>query len=269
VAVVPARVRTPKDKAIVERTIQCFQRWFYFKVRHRTFTSLVELNQCLREHLVLFHAKNHRILRRTRQDLFESEKPSLQPLPHFPFVVSTHRKAKPYADCHLVFEKAYYSVPYQLRGHELDVWATDKTVEICQNGTRVAFHGRARSDGQFVTDSNHYPPEHQAYAETTPNEVRSYADKIGPETSALVQRLLSGSAPLKHLRRSQGIVGLAKKYGRENLEKAAKKANLFNQSSIYFLENILKRGRLESDVDRNRQIKRDANPLLRGEELFH
>ena len=46
-AVVPARVRRPKDKAIVERTIQIFQRWFFFKVRHYTFTSIVELNKVL------------------------------------------------------------------------------------------------------------------------------------------------------------------------------------------------------------------------------
>ena len=41
IAVVPARVRTPQDKAIVERTIQIFQRWFFMKVRHKTFTSLL------------------------------------------------------------------------------------------------------------------------------------------------------------------------------------------------------------------------------------
>jgi transposase len=51
VAVVPARVRTPKDKAIVERTIQIFQRWFFMCVRNRNFTSLVELNKCLEEYL--------------------------------------------------------------------------------------------------------------------------------------------------------------------------------------------------------------------------
>lgn len=61
IGVVPARVKTPKDKAIVERTIQIFQRWFYGTVRKRTFTSLVELNACLREHLEIFHAKKHRV----------------------------------------------------------------------------------------------------------------------------------------------------------------------------------------------------------------
>jgi transposase len=49
VAIVPAQVRSPKHKAIVERTIQIFQRWFYAKVRYRMFTSLVELNACLRD----------------------------------------------------------------------------------------------------------------------------------------------------------------------------------------------------------------------------
>ena len=80
VAVVPARVRTPKDKAIVERTIQIFQRWFYFRVRHRTFTSLIELNACLKDHLVLFHAKKHRIFRRNRIEMFESERSHLRAL---------------------------------------------------------------------------------------------------------------------------------------------------------------------------------------------
>jgi transposase len=58
IAVAPARVARPKDKASVERTIQIFQRWFYFRVRGLTFNSLVELNRLLAEHLVIFHLKN-------------------------------------------------------------------------------------------------------------------------------------------------------------------------------------------------------------------
>ena len=40
-AVVPARVRTPKDKAIVERSIQIFQKWFYKKVRKSVVSHLM------------------------------------------------------------------------------------------------------------------------------------------------------------------------------------------------------------------------------------
>jgi len=105
IAVVPARVARPKDKAIVERTIQIFQRWFYFRVRNHTFNSLVELNRALAEHLVIFHQKKHRIFRRSRIEMFEAEKIHLRPLPQSPYVVSTHKIAIPHPDCHISFDK--------------------------------------------------------------------------------------------------------------------------------------------------------------------
>lgn len=268
VAVVPARVRTPKDKAIVERTIQIFQRWFYYRVRHRTFTSLVELNQVLKEHLAIFHQKKHRTLRRTRQEMFEAEKASLIALPAQSFEVTTHHRAKPYSDCHLVFEKNFYSAPYGLRGQELDIWASPTVVEIYQNAVRVALHSRRKGEGQYVTDNNHYPPGHLAYSETTPTQIREQAGRIGPETSHLIDHLIAGAYPLRYLRRAQGIVGLSKKYGAENLEKACKKANSFAQVSFYWIERILKRGRLEMG-DSSRPIIRGSNPHLRGKELLH
>jgi transposase len=185
VAVVPARVRTPKDKAIVERTIQIFQRWFYYRVRHRTFTSLVELNQSLKEHIIIFHQKTHRTLRRTRQEMFDAEKPALIALPEQAYEVSTHHRTKPYSDCHLIFEKNFYSAPHGLRGQELDVWASPTIVEIYQNTSRVALHGRKRGEGKYATDSKHYPPGHQAYSETTPTQIRELAARIGTDTTQL------------------------------------------------------------------------------------
>jgi transposase len=271
VAVVPARVRTPKDKAIVERTIQIFQRWFYYRVRHRTFTSLVELNQALKEHLEVFHLRSHRTLRRSRQEMFESEKPSLIALPAKSYEVSTHHRAKPYSDCHLIFEKNYYSVPYLLRGQELDIWASPTIVEIYHNSERVALHSRrkAGAEGNYTTNNNHYPPGHQAYGETTPTQIREHATRIGVQTLQLIDSLMSGPHPLRYLRRAQGILGLSKKYGAENLEKACKKANTFAQTHFYWIEGILKRGRLESEDESTRPITRGSNPHLRGKELFH
>lgn len=270
VAVVPARVRTPKDKAIVERTIQIFQRWFYFRIRHRTFTSLIELNASLREHLVAFHAKTHRIMRRTRAEMFESEKPFLHALPALAFNLATHHRAAPYSDCHLVFEKNYYSAPAAVRGRLLDVWATAETVEICHQGERVAFHGRSKSTGKFVTDMKHYPPEHLAYCEAQPEQLRAQAMRGGPETGKCIESLLSGSFPLRHLRRAQGILALAHKYGGSSrLEAACLKANRFGNSNLHYIERILKNGRLEKTPEESRPIHRGPNPLLRGDGLLH
>ena len=160
IAIVPARVRTPKDKAIVERTIQIFQRWFFMRMRNRTFTSLIELNLALKEHLVLFNNKVHRTFKQSRTAMFESERAHLMPLPQSPYVVQTFAKAKLSNDCHLIFDYGFYSSPHLLRGLDLDVWACTSSVEIYHEGVRVAFHARLKTQGKFRTDNNHYPPEH-------------------------------------------------------------------------------------------------------------
>jgi hypothetical protein len=50
VAVMPARVRKPRDKAKVESGVQLVQRWILARLRHRQFFSLAEVNQAIRAH---------------------------------------------------------------------------------------------------------------------------------------------------------------------------------------------------------------------------
>ncbi len=266
VAITPARVRTPKDKALVERTVQIFQRWFYFKVRKRTFTSLMELNASLREHLDIFHNKKHRIFQRTRNEMFKDEKDFLQPLPNYKYEVSLHKKATLQADCHLVFEKTFYSAPHQYRGNRLDVWASDKTVEIISNGETIAIHSRSYSPGGFRTDNKHYPPQHQAYLEATPEQLRERALKVGEDTYTVINRLMSTRYPLRFLRRAQGILALIKKYSCKQLELACNQALAFEKYHVPFIENLIKNQTVEID---STKIKRASNPHLRGDGLFH
>lgn len=264
-AVVPARVRTPRDKAIVERTIQIFQRWFFFRVRHRTFTSLVELNKVLREHLVLFNERKHRVFGKSRQEMFASEKSHLIELPQVPYQVATFSRATLSRDCHLRFAENFYSAPHVLRGLELEVWATAVSIEIYHKSERVAFHRRNKSAGKFITDTHHYPPAQQAYAEEDVARVRERAVKVGPETSKLVTELLSGPYPFQHFRRCQGILALGHKYSETRLESASRIANQFNQKTVPYLERVIKQngGTLRKEAN---AIERGYNPHLRGVE---
>ena len=266
IAVVPARVRRPQDKAIVERTIQIFQRWFFMLIRHRTFTSLLELNQCLKEHLVRFHAKPHRVFRRTRAEMFEDERSSLMPLPQTPYLVSTHAKAKLSRDCHLSFERNFYSAPHELRGLELDVWVTTNVVEIYHQIERVALHARGKTQGKFVTDNKHYPLEHQAYLEEDITKTKSWAYDVGTQTAKLIEGLLSGPYPLRHLRRAQGMLALSKPYSKEQLEAAVTVANRFNQKNINYVERVIKNLERQRRAKGGEAIKRATNPHLRGVE---
>ncbi len=279
-AVVPARVRRPQDKAIVERTIQIFQRWFFMKVRNRTFTSLVELNLVLREHLTAVNLKIHRTFNRTRKAMFEdSEQAALMPLPKDTYLVQTFSRAKLSRDCHLMFDHNFYSAPHGLRGLELDIWSTDKTVEIyAPDGSRVAMHVRYRTKGKFATDVSHYPPSTQAHLdEEDIAKLKSWASAVGAETLKLVEELLSGPYPLRQLRRTQAILNLSKKYSRSDLELAIGIANRFSNKNVRYIERVVITGRGSQATahgararNGGESITRDMNPNLRGlDEILH
>lgn len=267
-AVVPARVRTPKDKAIVERSIQIFQRYFFMKIRNRTFTSLLELNQCLKSHLEIFNVKRHRIFGRTRHEMYLDERSSLQRLPLDPYKVATHARAKLSRDCHLVFETNFYSAPHTLRGRELDIWASSKGLEVFFEGERVALHARSGSRRKFVTDNNHYPPAQQAFLEEDVQKIISRAVEVGPQTEKLIRELLSAQ-PLKHFRRSQGIVALSWKYGAALLEHAAFEANRFQNQNVQYLERVIKAQKGVILQTENEIKQRSYNPFLRGAGNLH
>lgn len=268
VAIVPARVRRPKDKAIVERTIQIFQRWFFFKIRKRRFTSLIELNQCLKEHLVDFHARQHRIFQRSRAEMFEGEKAHLSTLPSQAYEIQVHRQATLHPDCHLCFERNYYSAPHQFRGKTLDVWSSQKVVEIYFDGERIAFHPRGRNPGSFITDRGHYPPRHEAYWDGSLKNLRNKASKIGGSTSKLIHRLLDATNPLEHTRRCQGILRLSDKYTKEELEQACELALKFEKLTYRFVDGVLKGGYLKRKKPATADVQRGENPYLRKNNLF-
>lgn len=263
-AVVPARVKRPQDKAIVERTIQIFQRWFFMVVRKRVFTSLLELNAVLKEHLVLFNQRRHRVFGKARAEMFEAEREHLMPLPKDRYQVSTHSRAKLSRDCHLIFEQNYYSSPHGLRGLELDIWATENSVEVYHGLERVAFHPRSKTHNKFVTETNHYPLAHQAYLEEDIIKSKEWAATVGPATSQLIGELLSGSYPLRHLRRSQAILHLSTKYSKTALDAAVVTANRFNQKTTGYIERVIKQNAGPSNGIGGKPIERAYNPHLRG-----
>jgi len=56
-AVIPARVRSPKDKATVEGSVGIISTWIIAAIRNRQFLSLHELNEAIKEKLHEFNNK--------------------------------------------------------------------------------------------------------------------------------------------------------------------------------------------------------------------
>src|ERR1700761_7780994 len=70
-AVLPARVRRPRDKAKVEGAVQVVQRWVRARWRHRRFFSLAELNGAIRALIADLNERPMRHLGTSRRALFE------------------------------------------------------------------------------------------------------------------------------------------------------------------------------------------------------
>lgn len=66
-AIIPARVRRPKDKAKVEVSVQVVERWILAALRNRTFFSLAELNEAIRELLLKLNQRPFKKLKERPQ----------------------------------------------------------------------------------------------------------------------------------------------------------------------------------------------------------
>ena len=95
-AILPARVRKPRDKAKVEVGVQVVQRWVLARLRHRRFHSLAELNGAIRELVTDLNNRPMRHLGTSRRALFEAiERQALLALPDAPYAYAEWRAAGP------------------------------------------------------------------------------------------------------------------------------------------------------------------------------
>jgi len=226
VAILPARVRKPRDKAKVEVAVQGIERWILAPLRHATFFSLAELNAALWAELAPY---NDRPLSReagTRRSRFlELERPALRSLPVRRYQLATWKKAKVHLDYHVEVERRYYSVPYRLIGKTVDLRLTRHMVEVFYRGQAVATHLRQDGQRRFITDPGHRPDRHRAVIELNHERLLERAEAIGPATAAVLrEQVHRRTHPDEALRASLGILRLAHDFSSAALEAACARA---------------------------------------------
>lgn len=163
-AVVPARVRRPKDKAAVEMSVGVVERRVIAALRDRTFIGLGELAEAIEEAVDAVNAAPFQKRAGSRWEVFlGQEKDLLQPLPPAPYEMAVRKTATVQFNYHVSFDKRYYSVPFPYVRREVAVVATRGTVAIACDGERIALHRRSCGpEGAYVTDPAHMPDVHRA-----------------------------------------------------------------------------------------------------------
>ena len=212
-AVLPTRVRRPRDKAKVETGVQVVERWVIAPLRNRIFFSIDEINQAIAP---LLEEVNNRVMKhlgKSRRELFEElDKSELKPLPKRPFELAEWKRAKVGIDYHIEYNGHYYSVPYRLVHKDVEIRATEDIVEVFLKRKRVSSHKRDDTKGRHSTHPEHMPESHRQYMEWSPERFIRWAEKSGSATAEMVKLLLSTRAhPEQGYRSSLGLLLSRKK----------------------------------------------------------
>lgn len=236
----PCPVADPKKKGRVESGVKYVKNSFG---PLREFRSLADANAQLMT-WVMGEAGNrcHGTTRQVPLTRFaEFERHVLKPLPATPPECASWSQAKLHGDCHIQFDKAYYSAPWQRIGEKLDIRATETTVRIYHQHELIAVHARASRPGEHRSVDDHLPPAHQAWKMRDPQWCLKQAKAIGPNCLGLIEVLFADRV-LDRLRAAQGVIRLGTRYGAARLEAACARALAFNNITYRSVRVILEKG---------------------------
>jgi len=273
VAVVPARVRKPKDKAKAEGAVLLVERWILAVLRRDTFYSLHSLNLEISRLLTRLNERPFKKLEGSRKSQFELlERSALQPLPANRYEFAEWCKVRVAPNIHVEVDKSYYSVPHALVKQQLDARLTERCVELLYQGKRVASHIRSQTRGSYTTVTEHMPISHQKHLEWTPQRLIDWASKTGGATAAVIEQILHGRThPQQSYNACFGIMRLGKAHGDERLEAACQRGLITGALSYRHIESILKHGLDRQPLPEARQtaLELPEHNNLRGADYYH
>lgn len=270
IAVIPARVRKPKDKAKAEAGVQLVQRWILAALRHRTFFSLDEINEAVYGLLPKLNSKPFKKISGSRESLFnELDKPALAPLPLIHYQYAEWRPVRLGMNYHVQIGEHYYSAPHHLRNEKLDARLTATSVEFFHRNKRVASHLLNARRG-YTTIPEHMPKSHREYAEWTPERLVKWASETGEATAKLVDTILLGLLhPQQGFNSCLGIISLSKKYGGDRVEAASKRALAIGGISYKTMKSILTNGLDSKPLPEPVSVKEPLqHPNIRGNSYY-
>ena len=273
-AIVPARVRKPRDKSSAEASVRFAETWIVAALRDRKFFSLRELNEAVAEKLDELNSRPFKQMAGCRRSAYlEEEKPYMLPLPVSAFEPAVWSVAKVANDYLVTDGRNKYSVPYNLIGERVDIRVTKTTVEVFYHGSRVASHRRLQTRQRDpLVKREHMPPEHQKYLTYNADEFSRLAMSVGPMTEKVADCFLkSGKAAEQGYKACAGLTKLEQRYGKQRLEAACGKALTYSTApSLRTIASILKNGLDKPDQTGSQLAQPKANSygITRGAAYF-
>lgn len=242
-AIIPARARKPKDKALVENQVKLIYNRVYAKLRNQQFFDITSLNNAIKEKI-----KEHNQTRMVQKDycreekFLSDEKHALKPLPIEEFEIKYYKELKVAKNNHVYLscDKHYYSVPYAYTGSKVKVIYTRSLVSIYAQGKKIAAHVRNYRQGGYTTHKEHLCSHHKHYLDRSPEYYLKKAGMTSEVFFQFVENLFNQNKhPEQIYRTCDGLLSLQRKTGNNDFEKACQIALDTKNYSYAFIRNIL------------------------------
>lgn len=242
----PARVRKPKDKALVENAVRHLGDFILGRLRNEHLVDLQQANARVMELVEQFNSRLMKHYGRSRKERFELlDKPLAKPLPKEPFsLLDIQRELRVERDYHVRYQGHFFSIPHLLVGMRLEAHWRAELVEFYHDGHRVASHPMPMGDiGQVSTNAAHMPTHHRAIRFPERQVYVEAAQRIGPCFLTVLERQTQNPQhPELGRRHALRLLAMASQYGAKRAESACALAQSCELFHVRDIEAILKAG---------------------------
>lgn len=223
-AVIPGRVRRPKDKPSAENTVWHATMALAGAMRDRAFASLDELRGAVRGWLDEYNSRPFQKRDGSRRSVFESdERPLLIPLPGTAYEVADWiygRKVQ--SNCHVAYARNWYSVPYAYAGTVVDLRVGSDTLEVWHKGSRLCTHRLlpATAANRYSTNETDLPGK-AGWRQWDRERCERWAKRVGPDCADVVGRLFAAQRfDDQGVEPALAVLRLSRRYSERRLENA-------------------------------------------------
>jgi transposase len=233
-----ARVRHPKDKARVERTVPTVRDDCYGGERLRTLddTRARALHWCREEYGMKRHSRTQRF---PREHFEAEERAALLPPPNAPYDIPLWIDCTVGIDQFASVAKSLYSLPFTLRRHELRARADSQLVRFYEQRKLVKTHPR-KAPGQRSIDEADFPAESLACAQRDAAFFVRKAKEHGEHVGLFAEALAAGPMPWTRMRQIFKLLSLARKYGGGRLDASCSTALDAGMIDVYRLADLVR-----------------------------
>lgn len=243
-AIVPARIRKPQDKGLVEKSVGFSTTWITAALREHKFFSFAEVRNAVAERLEVINTKPfQKRLGSRREAYLAEEKEFMLPLPKRRYEPAVWKQQTVGNDYLISDGLNKYSVPFDLIGEQVQIRLTKDMVEVYFKGSRMTSHKRLEKYSiQPIVKPEHMPANHREYLNYNADEFKEWAAAVGRSTEEVVKYFLnSGSVPEQGYKACVSLTKLGKRYGKKKLEAACERMLAFSSSpSIRTITTLLK-----------------------------